>query len=196
MRGIPFFNFPAFDAARDALKAEGWNVLSPADIDRSTGFDPVNIPSPETYDWMDLQKIDFSLKDAAIRDTQALTECDAIYMLDGWQTSRGAKAEKAIAEWLGLEVLYQNGESILEEAQRLVGGDRGKDYGPPDADFARTAAMWTALKGVEFEAREVAMFMICVKLSREVHRPKRDNAVDMAGYSLCLDICNQVGGYR
>ena len=28
-------------------------------------------------------------------------------MLHGWSESRGAKAEKAVAEWLGLMVFYQ-----------------------------------------------------------------------------------------
>jgi hypothetical protein len=83
-------------------------------------------------------------------------------------------------------------EDILEEALRLTTGDRQAQYGPPDQDFARTARMWSALKGIEFEARDVAMFMICLKLSREVHQRKRDNAVDGAGYFRCLHICNQV----
>jgi hypothetical protein len=83
-------------------------------------------------------------------------------------------------------------EDILEEALRITSVDRQAQYGPPDQDFARTAKMWSALKGVEFEARDVAMFMICLKLSRETHQRKRDNAVDGAGYFRCLHICNQV----
>ena len=54
--------------------------------------------------------------------------------------------------------------------------------------------MWSAMKGVEFEAREVAMFMILLKLSRETHQKKRDNSVDIAGYARCLDICNRAAG--
>lgn len=82
-------------------------------------------------------------------------------------------------------------EDILEEALRLTSGDRQHQYGPPDQDFARTAKMWSALKGVEFEARDVAMFLICLKLSRETHQRKRDNSVDIAGYARCLHICNE-----
>lgn len=80
-------------------------------------------------------------------------------------------------------------EGILEEAARLTRGDRQNAYGPPNQDFARTAKMWSALKGVEFTPAEVAMFMICLKLSRETHQKKRDNTVDMAGYARCLAIC-------
>lgn len=81
-------------------------------------------------------------------------------------------------------------ETILEEAARITAGDRQTDYGPPQADFERTAAIWSALKGVPFEAREVALFLIAVKLSRESHCPKRDNWVDIAGYAHCGDLCN------
>ena len=80
-------------------------------------------------------------------------------------------------------------DSILQEAERLVNGDRNAQYGPPDQDFQRVAQMWTALKGVPFEAREVAMFMICLKLSREVHQKKRDSWVDIAGYAHCGYLC-------
>ncbi len=87
-------------------------------------------------------------------------------------------------------------EDILEEALRITSGDRQASYGPPDQDFQRTAAMWSAMKGVPFEAREVAMFMIALKLSRETHQRKRDNAVDLAGYARCLDICNRAAVER
>lgn len=82
-------------------------------------------------------------------------------------------------------------EDVLEEALRLTSGDRQNQYGPPDQDFARTAAMWTALFGHKFEARDVAMAMICLKLSRETHQKKRDNVVDGAGYFRCLHLCNE-----
>ena len=36
-----------------------------------------------------------------------LVICDAIYMLRGWQDSKGATAEHAVAKWIGLEIIYQ-----------------------------------------------------------------------------------------
>lgn len=36
-----------------------------------------------------------------------LVSCDAIYMLRGWQDSKGATAEHAVAKWIGLEIIYQ-----------------------------------------------------------------------------------------
>ena len=86
-------------------------------------------------------------------------------------------------------------EDILHEALRLTSEDRQNQYGPPDQDFARTAGMWSALFGHKmtepFEPRDIAMAMICLKLSRETHQRKRDNAVDGAGYFRCLHICNE-----
>ena len=86
-------------------------------------------------------------------------------------------------------VTYQGECDILEEALRITKGDRNASYGPPDQDFQRTAAIWSAIKGVPFEAREVAMFMIALKLSRETHQRKRDNWVDIAGYARCGSLC-------
>lgn len=86
-------------------------------------------------------------------------------------------------------------KDILEEALELTKGDRNESYGPPYEDFERIAAIWTALKpGTQFNARDVARFMIGLKIARDVHRTKRDNAVDAAGYARCLDLCNQAAG--
>lgn len=120
MRGIKHFNFPAFDRARDSLSM-AWNVVSPADLDREIGFDEKAFP--EDYDWIDLKKANFSLQDAIDRDLAAIKTCDAIYMLDGWQSSNGAKAEKALAEWLGLQVIY---ESPLVDGATVVNEKGGK----------------------------------------------------------------------
>lgn len=82
-------------------------------------------------------------------------------------------------------------ESVLDEAKKLVSGDRQAQYGPPDQDFTRTADMWSAWKGVHFEPYEVAVFMILLKMSRQKHQRKRDNWVDVAGYSHCGNTCDE-----
>lgn len=74
-------------------------------------------------------------------------------------------------------------KSVLTEAEGLVHGDRNVSYGHPMDDFTRTAKMWSALFGFNFTAEQVGLAMICVKLSRESHAPKRDNLVDIAGYA-------------
>lgn len=84
-------------------------------------------------------------------------------------------------------------ETITSEAERAVYGDRHDDYGHPREDFTRTAIIWTGLlqhklaDGEHITPEDMARCMIGVKLARDVHRPKRDNRVDGAGYWLTLD---------
>lgn len=74
-------------------------------------------------------------------------------------------------------------ESTLQEAQRLVHGDRGVAYGHPLDDFSRTAAMWSAILDHPVSAEQVGLCMCAVKISRQCNMPKRDNMVDLAGYA-------------
>lgn len=43
-------------------------------------------------------------------DLAELLHADAIVLLPGWEGSRGARTEKLVAEEIGLEVLYDDGE--------------------------------------------------------------------------------------
>jgi hypothetical protein len=78
--------------------------------------------------------------------------------------------------------------NILKEADRLTSTDRHQDYGHPRDDFAKTAALFSALTGMEFPVEWVPLFMICVKLSREMHRHKDDNLIDLCGYARTLQL--------
>jgi hypothetical protein len=49
-----------------------------------------------------------------IRDVAALSLCDAIALLPGWEESIGARAEKACAEWMGLTAIFV-GHGGIEE---------------------------------------------------------------------------------
>jgi hypothetical protein len=100
MRGIKDSNFPAFDAAKKEWEVKGWNVISPADLDREAGpqIDPISPASLRAY---------------MTRDTKAIIEkVDALVMLNGWSDSKGAKVEFHLAEYLGLPIYRQNGERI------------------------------------------------------------------------------------
>lgn len=83
-------------------------------------------------------------------------------------------------------------ETILQEAQRLVHGDRQAAYGHPYDDYARTARMWEAILGLpayRISPRVACLMMAAVKISREVNAPKRDNLTDLAGYAACAHMC-------
>lgn len=98
MRGVPLFNFPAFDSAADTLRTLGWTVYSPAEHDRATGFDPA-------IEDMDAQK--FDVTQAFRWDVQTILEVDAVYFLRHWEHSQGANTEHAIAVSIGTERMYE-----------------------------------------------------------------------------------------
>ena len=81
--------------------------------------------------------------------------------------------------------------NIAEEAQSIVCGERNAAYGNPIDDYTKTAKMWSGILAPKLKEditpEEAIAMMVCVKLSREVHSPKRDNRVDAIGYLLCLD---------
>lgn len=94
MTGIPNGNWFAFNAKEIQLLSEGWEVVNPARMDAESGIDP---DSMGEYDY----------EDCARRDIEVLVECDAIYMLSGFQFSKGACWERALAKHLGLKRYYE-----------------------------------------------------------------------------------------
>jgi hypothetical protein len=80
-------------------------------------------------------------------------------------------------------------ESILQEAERITSTDRATDYGDMKASFDRIAGMWSALFGHTFTGKDVALAMLCLKISRATTGNKRDNWVDIAGYAKCGYAC-------
>lgn len=80
---------------------------------------------------------------------------------------------------------------LLQEAEKLITGDRNKTYGTPTQNFQNIADLWNVqfghlLKdGVKLNGAHVAQALCHVKLARMVAQPKRDNFVDLAGYAAC-----------
>lgn len=203
MSGIPDHNFPAFHEAAKHLRGNGYTVVSPAELDEE---DVGGIP--EAVEVGGLEYIEY-LK----RDVEHVVHVDALVMLPGWQKSRGARFEAYIAAGLekpvysyvtGERIAFeqissapQTDESVLEEAQRLVGGSRGPDYGHPYDDFGRQAQIISVILGHEVSAHQIPLLMMAVKLSRHVNKPKRDNMVDIAGYALTAEmVAEREGSWR
>lgn len=93
MTGLDDHNFPEFDKAARAMREKGHDVCNPADISREfMQKNPGANPS-----WEDCMRAD-------IRE---LVGCTGIYMLMGWQRSRGARLELFIAEKLGMSIEFQ-----------------------------------------------------------------------------------------
>jgi len=87
MRGVDDLNRAAFNTAARMLCGEGHTCFNPAA--NSLGADAT---------WQDYMRFDIP----------ELCKCDAIYMLDGWWWSPGARLEHEVAQACGLTVRYQD----------------------------------------------------------------------------------------
>jgi hypothetical protein len=103
-----------------------------------------------------------------------------------------------MAEVKQVEVKYEP-ESIFEEAQRIVYGDREKVYGDPGKNIRAIAALWTVYLqqkypdinqpfpvdiGFVMSEQDVCAMMRFVKEARLMNTPShRDSLVDICGYA-------------
>ncbi|MCA8331868.1 DUF4406 domain-containing protein [Burkholderia cepacia] len=92
MTGHPQLNFPAFHAEAARLRALGYEVVNPAELNADLGAD-----------WLSCMRTDI----------KHLVDCDAIAMLEGWHHSRVARLEYTIALMLGHAVF--RAVDIVEE---------------------------------------------------------------------------------
>lgn len=93
MTGIDDYNKPAFDRAAKQIK-EVW---------KGTNL-PTSVISPSTNFGGDqtlthAQYMRYSIHQLLI--------VDAVYMLDGWEFSKGAVCEHTVAQSLGLDIYYE-----------------------------------------------------------------------------------------
>jgi hypothetical protein len=98
MTGLPELNFPAFHAEAGRLRALGYEVINPAEI--NGGADEVAAVAAMTA-----AQYRVHYRKCMANDIAALLTCDGIVLLPGWKNSRGAKLEHHIAETLGLFTL-------------------------------------------------------------------------------------------
>ena len=90
MTNLPALNFPAFHAEAARLRALGYEVVNPAEVNAN--------PSAGWH--------------ACMRaDIAQLVTCDAVRLLDGWESSRGASLEAHIAHSLDMRLVYP-GETL------------------------------------------------------------------------------------
>lgn len=84
MTGHEDHNFPAFNDAAEVLRIAGFEVENPAE----KGI-------IEEWSWEDYLRYDLA----------KLVECEAIHLLPGWRSSRGARLEAYVAGELGMHFL-------------------------------------------------------------------------------------------
>lgn len=84
-----------FDRAYKELKSWGFGVVhNPREIAEAVEMTCQAMGKKAEY------------KDYMKADIRVLLNCTHIYMLAGWENSRGAVLEKSIADALGMEVIY------------------------------------------------------------------------------------------
>lgn len=125
MTGCCDLNRPAFGAAESRLTAQGHFVINPHRISALFGavdeledsfklYYDITLDYGEDFidnglaakDIMDRVILARAVMDA---DLAAVRSCDAIYLLRGWESSRGAKKELAEALAHGLTVMQEGG---------------------------------------------------------------------------------------
>lgn len=108
MTGKPQFNFPAFFKAGSILRSNGYNIISPAELDDGNTQQRA-MESPDGKPWTEEDApggpvwADFLSRDLIIC---SLSTCMGGIFLEGWHESRGARLESYVLDRLG-KSLYE-----------------------------------------------------------------------------------------
>lgn len=116
MTGKPDLNRPAFDAAERRLTEQGHFVINPHRISELVGTEEElaeAFAAAYASPWQNACSYEaharkLRLANAVMSaDLAAVRSCDAIYLLCGWEESRGAKKELAEALAHGLKIMQE-----------------------------------------------------------------------------------------
>jgi Domain of unknown function (DUF4406) len=122
MTGYPAFNFPAFYEAAKTLRAQGLEIISPAEEDEKYGVAQVAISSTDG-------KLDANGKiagstwgDMLARDVKIVADLvDGVAVLKNWERSKGAKLEVTVAILTGKAIFaYHEGSGLTELSREWV----------------------------------------------------------------------------
>tara|TARA_Y100001951_G_scaffold99054_1_gene100574 strand:- start:780 stop:1130 length:351 start_codon:yes stop_codon:yes gene_type:complete len=74
-------------------------------------------------------------------------------------------------------------QELLDEAKKLISGNRQKDYGEKLANHQNIADFWSIFLKKKITPHDVAICMALVKVARLMHQHKKDSYIDMAAYA-------------
>jgi hypothetical protein len=122
MTGIHDHNRPGFDEAAKRLREQGHFVINPAELSAKFGSEEEVAIAFEVQNHlvsMSHKRLRVAVMDA---DLAAVRSCDAIYLLRGWETSRGAKRELAEAIAHGLTIMQEGDDAANAALEAEKGG--------------------------------------------------------------------------
>lgn len=105
MRGYEGYNSDEFDRVEELLTQAGHRVLSPSKTDREMLEHNTGLSWwPDDTDYSTFpSKYLGSLSETMIVCLEAISCCDAVAMLDGWERSAGCQVEEHFARFLGIQ---------------------------------------------------------------------------------------------
>jgi hypothetical protein len=80
--------FENFERLENMLIERGYDVVNPMKL----------CPKNDSWDWVDYMK----------EDLGALMRCNAIFLMDNWKDSLGARCEYLVAKEMGLKIYLQS----------------------------------------------------------------------------------------
>lgn len=98
MTGMEQLNRSAFEEAEIIIGSEGDIPVNPFKLTDNMRF-PAGVDDRQIY--FEFMKIDI----------RGLMDCDAIYLLPGWNHSKGARMEIVTAHFFGLEIICSGSDS-------------------------------------------------------------------------------------
>ena len=106
-----------------------------------------------------------------------------------WPEAESPAFKTAAAEALkAAEEIIAHDSSVLMEAHKIV-SQRNDAYGEPTDTAERVATAFSALTKRVIKPADVALIQILFKIVRSEHGYKRDNNVDLAGYTDIRERC-------
>ena len=111
MTGLPLYNYDAFMAAKKALEAGGYKVLTPFDANNEVWnrhFGRDFNPYEDKCDWGDPK-----LGEIVLVNQGYIVSCDTICLLPMWINSKGTKQEVVFGTNLGKKTMLYETEKYI-----------------------------------------------------------------------------------
>lgn len=185
MSGMKDFNFPAFFEAERQLEALGYEVINPAHNDGATvqeALQSAGTPESPNKLWSYYMK----------RDLPHVMDVDMLCVLPGWQNSKGASLEVAVAKALGLPLMVLKNGALVPRVEviGLSGWARvGKDT------VAARLVEKHGYKRMSFaDPMREALYRLNPEIDVDSYSMNLATAVDLMGWETLKSVSSSIRG--